>query len=418
MPTQIGLLLGEIAVICLVFGIFKNKGVMIILGQFFLFLGLLIRPGALVILPLIIIWGVYFADRFRFNKRTYLISTGLTVVVAIGCHVSAGMLYGDPNTVPFSHYAMIFFGLVKGGQGYGVALDDLGNAGHYEIYQASWRYLIANPLSLIFGVIENYKQFVSPSSGALGFEFLGNVDSNIRPQLIRPCLMLLSALGVLLAFRRIKHPFGGLVLVGMIGFYLSIAAIPPASADEMRAFAVTMPFLAIACGIGASSGLRLENPISVVPETTAEEGSPWEGQIARNLGIFIVILTLLPPLYFRARGVELPYASNECSADSEAVFFRTPVGSHINLVDKIDYSYSSADVSIDKFRAQLALSPISKLYPKFSGDLKRLPSGTSIWVRVPYIVAIPTQEFSMAKNKVKCVKKLPDSRIYLLVKSE
>ena len=417
MPTQLGLVFGEIAVICLVHGLSVRKRSMIIVGQFFLLVGLLVRPGALLIVPLIMAWGLLYADYFRWSKKVYLFYAVMACVGAIGGHALADMLFGALEKVPFSHYAMIFYGLVKGGQGYGIAISELNDLGHYEVYQAAWRSLISDPGLLFQGVVENYKEFASPNSGALGFEFVGNVDSNIRPQLIRLLLMGLSVVGVLVALSEARKPLGGLIVVGIAGFYLSIAGIPPASADEMRAFSVTMPFLAIACGVGGALILTCKRPINSIKGEIHADASSWEVQVARSMGLVFFLMSLFSPWHIRTKE---PDASIDvrCPVGSEKVAWQIQVGSHIKLIDK-DLGWESVGgVSIDRFRAQIDRGPIRKLYPKFSDDLQNLSSGTSLWIRLPYIVAIPTVKLLASTNPFRCIRKVPGSRIYSLVDIE
>ena len=103
-----------------------------------------------------------------------------------------------------------------------------------------------------------------------------------------------------------------------------------------------------------------------------------------------------------------------CEGRLQQVILRLDNGMKINVVDSDQPHTWAPNIKVSDFRNRLN-GPISYLYPTFSKELQEIPAGSSIIVKIPYLIvartALISEKFGLASL---CIENNPESRISYL----
>lgn len=258
LTEQLGLGLGLLAFGFLWRGASERSRIWIILGLFFLTLALNARAGAFFVLPALVLWiGAFFApEGRRFSWK--IIGFGAVAIVAA---FSANRLLlgalGGSGSAAFSNFSYTLYGLVSGGdwtfvlQQHPELAKLQPDAQAQEVYRLALGKILAHPFSLILGAIRAWLFFLPTAFSFAGIKTLYSFDY------MGSYILSLAALAGLRSIwlDRRKREIG-MVIAALIGIVLSVPFVPPWDADSMRAYAATLPFIALipAWGIGRTFG--------------------------------------------------------------------------------------------------------------------------------------------------------------------
>jgi len=247
----------------------------VLVGLFFLSLGLNARAGAFLILPAIACWAAW---DLRGPSRSLLRILGsATAAILLGFAVNGLVLQvvAIPGAA-YSNFSYVLYGLVFGGNWILalqqhpelVTLAPLDQAN--QVYALVWGQIEAHPLSLVTGCFNAWKAFFIGRSGTW-FSFilyLSPLWTDMREAFLaegmaafnlpRDLWMLLDVAarefwivalnglliaGVLVLMRNRHNRLARLHIAAWAGILLSVPFVPPWDADNMRAYAATMAFI-------------------------------------------------------------------------------------------------------------------------------------------------------------------------------
>ena len=306
MTENLGITCGLLALTALLMATMRRSLLLLLLGIFILALGLCARPGALVVLPLMILFAGW-EGWSRWGKRehecsasssvkcvpmnhqdpsnsaccsrsplpssifylpspaaaaaspTSLRPTGrrvassliaaLLAVVMIMAAFSSNTLLSHTlyqgKVIENGNFAFTLYGMLTGGK-----WSDNLSWSHWNaplVMKESLKLIQAKPQLLVFGAARAYKEAFSRR-----IFFMFNHESRLAT-----LLLLLAAVG-LVALWRMKplRPHALWLTLMALGILLSLPFVPPWDAAE-RPFAVTVPFQALFAGIGLFALLRM-----------------------------------------------------------------------------------------------------------------------------------------------------------------
>ena len=344
---NLGLSLGAVGFAMLWCGARQRQLNNCLLGLLLLTLALNARAGAFFILPAIILWGAWsFRGTARVSWRFLL---GGASVVLLGFILNSIVLkiIGSPDGIAFSNFSYVLYGLLAGGNWTQVLVDhpELKDVSDPElsrrIYALAFEALRANPLGLVKGSLRAWKQFLFDD---YVFSFIANLKANFF-------LQLFSFIALLACYRKRQEPEDFLILMVTMGILVSVPFAPPWDADTMRAYAATLPFIALLPALGLDfvcKNMEWNQLVKVKPQQTA---SPY-------LLIFSLILTgfvFFAPIATKGLA-RIPQFSNvSCPEGTSGVYWRNSSGSSINIVtdDAIQKTHLP-DIRISDFRNELA----------------------------------------------------------------
>ena len=409
LTEHVGLALGMAGSALLLSGARKTDRKFILFGVFLLSLGMNVRAGALLVLPVVILWGSWI---FRGKSRLSVsfIILGL-IAVSLGFLINWGteQLVVDPEiaaskTGMFSNYSYTFYGLAVGGKGWAYINTDypeLRDVANKEavVYEYAFESIRQNPYLLIKGMASSFADFFSPRHGAFSFlyasssdpcmmeDFTGslstcrirNVSVGILPitycmistltlrivdtltSLVVAVLLLIPFFwGIFISYKMRDQAWRSILLAFIVGILLSVPLVPPRDASKMRAFAVTVPMMITVAAVGLSD---LGKTITGKKQhrehlSDADINTIQKPNSSRALVVASALLALgiiLSPIIARLSGKSPAQFSESCPAGLEARQFRFNSGSSIELTEgeATSLTWSGMRVPIRIFKSNL-----------------------------------------------------------------
>ena len=239
MTEQLGFALGNLAVFFLLIAS-KNKNIIhALLGLGLLSLALIARAGAFFILPGLIIW---IALAFR-SKNVLWRAPGLAIAVVVLAFILNSVLLktlADPQGIPFSNYSYTLYGLASGNKGWTQAGQDHPTASATEVFSLAIQKIRSDPTLLLRGMLRSFRDYFTVDRGAFTFIPFGSLQSRANV-----LLWGLIFTGLVFSILNRREGIHGLILASFIGVFASLFLVPPIDANDMRAFAATIPFTAL-----------------------------------------------------------------------------------------------------------------------------------------------------------------------------
>ena len=270
------------------------------LGLFFISLAEAVRIAALVILPVLIIGSGLFLDRKRkFSFKKLIIGAGIVILPFI-CVFLVGKIYNTVGNSAFNNFVYILYGQAKGGAGWTqFGIDNPGIDDPRVIFEFTWDFIKAHPLSLLIGFAKSFFELFNPKGSNL-FSFMTR-SSSVALNLINWALFFLCfSTAIIQAIKRIKDSKVQLFLMFcLIGIILSAPIAPPRDSGLMRVYASTMPFLF----------LFVSQAAEILPYSAQKEDIQSTKNISLPFFLFTALnslMILLSPLLFGA----LTYLTN------------------------------------------------------------------------------------------------------------
>lgn len=369
MTENLGLALGTLGFALLWRGAWQKQINNCLFGLFLLTLALNARAGALLILPAIILWGTWaFRGTNRFSPRFLL---GGSSVVLLGFILNSFVLkiVASSEGMGFSNFSYILYSLIVGGD-WGQVLVDHPEIKALEepefsqkIYALAFEALRANPLGLFWGSLRAWKEFIVDD---YVFSFIYNLKVNFF-------LQILSLIALLNCYRQRQEPIASLMMVTTFGILVSVPFAPPWATEIMRAYAATMPFVAVLPVLGLlflTKKLEWQQQDKVLPQDNSS-------QFLRVFSIILVAFVIIAPITTRLLSRPPQFANVSCQDGTPALYSRVTPGSSIKLVadDSIRQTHLP-NVRLSDFRNGLA--PFGIGYPDLAKELANLSPSTTI----------------------------------------
>jgi len=232
---------------------------------FFLFSALLFslsqaaRPGAVVVLPLLILFSGWLWKRK--GKPSWKLLLIVTIIVIAGFMINTFIFSTTTrgDSVQTNNILYGIYGLAVGGKGWEQIFVDHPEINSLKpgvreqrIMEIVLQELTSHPENFIKGLIVQFKILFSFQSTNSLFSFVYSKNSIFSYGLIS-LFFLLSAVGLAAAVIHCKKPFNAFLLMLALGFLLSLPFAPAYQTQYMRVYAASIPFLGILPAFGLYS---------------------------------------------------------------------------------------------------------------------------------------------------------------------
>lgn len=250
MTENLGILCGLLSLTLFLISIQRKNIALLLFGIFMLSLGLCARPGALFVLPFMVLFAGYMVLndwQLTFNKphasiwkSVVIMFLALSIIVAaFGSNtLLEKTVYQGKKVITNGNFPFTLYGMLIGGK-----WSDAASRFHWNsqlAMQESLSLVKEKPQLLVMGAARAYRE-------AVGRRILFMFHHESRPATI---LLLLALLGLVAVWKQeTLQPYALWVTFMAAGILLSIPFAPPWDADE-RPFAATVPFQALLASIG------------------------------------------------------------------------------------------------------------------------------------------------------------------------
>jgi len=334
MSENLGVALGTLGFGLLWRGTSSKNLWLLSLGIFVTTVGLNARAGAFFMLPLIVFWLLWFTarDKFTWWKKSLSFSMG---AIVLGFILSLGLtrLIAVPAGVPFANFSYTLYGLASGGNSWAYVFE-----AHPEvlslqepeqskrIYKLAFDLIRENPLQTIEGALFNWKMLFSNTWYSV-YSYIGGENSNIS-MAARWGMYLLALAGIYAWLRERDDPYKSLVMVSVLGVFLSVPLLPPTDAYRMRPYAASIVILGMLPAMGFHSLLTKTGRGFI--------SKPAEGFIPASassaFSILIIMVTLIGSLGVKFTARPLDLVPVPCESGTDFAIIRFDRGTFINIL--------------------------------------------------------------------------------------
>jgi hypothetical protein len=406
---NLGMTLGVLGFALLWLSADEKKVTAAFYGVVLLTLGLIARPGAFFVLPMLILWMViYFRDdKSWLSYKTLLVASACVMFGFAVNHILISVV-GNPNGRAFSNFAYVLYGLVFGGNNHTAInnppLEIIGLSGKAltdKLYQISIAAVIHNPFLLLPSILRAWKVYILKGyafSFILPDNIIGNPNnpeikklfypiSNFQAhaQFVTPLVYIavfhiLSLAGAYWAYRN-RTKGGSLIMAFLGGIFLSIPFAPPWDCDTGRVYAATIPVLAMMPSYGISNILSHFKKKGTFYEN---ESTKKKQQIDFNLililifSVFLLLVSIGGPVAIKHTRSDAAANKMECTDGKEQLSLRLGSGSYITFVDNIGRNTAVPRIRIKDFTENL--DRLTYLYPEIVAELSKLAANQNLFL--------------------------------------
>jgi hypothetical protein len=315
--------------------------------------------------------------------------------------LSAHTSYLFPNSL----YS--FYGMAAGGHGWGyfkIARPDIWAMDEPErtrmLFQATIEVIKANPLILVWNMLKQYYYFVLLGNTSV-FSYL---FTTIRWYNIGLIAVLYSAsLWTIIKLIRIRKGLTSLILLAiLVGILLSIPFVPPQDESDMRAYAVSVPVMALfpALAIQDWAGWiwkRIAGKLRMVqPSESTHESKTCLIPVSLSFGILVIALAVLPTYTMRGAARPAFVAPAVCASGEVPIswlYQRENSMSIVNNQDPIGI-YSIRMSQVERLMHDIYFAPHLGVFQSMTegyavSQQVNLVDGSSGWVLAPTVQLKP-----------------------------
>ncbi len=265
MSENMGFILGTSSFTFFLVALRKLKHYPKVSIPFFLFSTLLYslsqaaRPGAVVVLPLLILFaGWLWKGKGKLSWKFMLVTT---IIVAAGFLINTLIFSATTpgNIDQMNNAGYGIYGLAVGGKGWEQILIDHPEVNslpqgirEQRIMEIILQEVASRPTNFINGLLHQFKILFSFQSTNSIFSFVYSKNDIFNYGLIS-LFFLLSAIGMVTAVFHRKKPFTAFILLLTLGFLLSLPFAPAYQSQYMRVYAASIPLLGILPAFGFSA---------------------------------------------------------------------------------------------------------------------------------------------------------------------
>ena len=368
LSENLGIIFGTLSLAVLLRGIFAKNKILVAGGAFLLTLGLNARAGAFFVLPLIILWVWFFyTHRLELIKKagaTFLIFASILLGFLINNLLVETMSFSRKEERPGGgNFAYSLYGMVFGGdwtkyQESPELLELREKELTDELYLRVIEAVKENPSLLSNGMIRAWQVF-----------FNGFVFSFVYEPRLNAILFALT--GVSLIFMLMERSdIARFLLACLVGIVLSVPFAPPWDADSMRAYAATIPLVAIFPAFALNRLQKLFQNCFIKnnhPSTNSsffEEQHTWISPLTIFSALMVLFCFPFPLILQRvkaAQNIELMGSALYENSDGR-ITFRLLKRNFLNIVSDNAQYVSSPDVRKGDFEENII--GFKSMYPE------------------------------------------------------
>ena len=306
LSENLGLTLGGLAFVCLWAAADNRKIHLFLLGVFFMALAQITRSGAVLVLPFLILWGMFWlASNFR-SKMIVMFGGGAVIILAFLMNRLLLLAGGGDPALAFSNFSDTLYGLsvasqLSIGAWKQIVVDHPDVASLAEpvrsqsIYRLAFDNIISQPGTFATALFRNLQTYTISNGGL-------NMVAGTKAWVL---VQIPSLLGVLWCIRYFKNPRYVLLLFVLGGILLSATIVT--EDGGLRVFAATVPFSAVIAALGlrwiyrSSFNKDLKNYIPDESQVSYEKFAVYSGVL---LVISLLLTIILVPLNIASRPAE------------------------------------------------------------------------------------------------------------------
>lgn len=313
-------------------GISANKEWVVLFGIAMIALALNVRPGAMFVLPALLLWGGWaFRGQRKFSFKFFGLGAALILLVF---YANSRMIAFVSNSggVAFENFAWAFYGLASGGNSWTYVFEanpQLALLDDKEvtpaIYKLAFELIRTQPELILKGALFYWRMFFSNTwYNAYAFVAGDNYWANLAA---RWGMYLLNGLGIYKWFRNRTNPYANLAILTALGVLASVPFVPPTDAYRVRLYAATIPFFVLLAGMGVSF---LTDKIPARFFKPQIEPSQNQSPVA-IFSLALILVMIVAPVMIKTNGAIPPAPETACPDGLEGFFTRFDEGTAINL---------------------------------------------------------------------------------------
>ena len=332
MSENLGVALGALG-----FGLLWRAGMnqrlwMIWLGLLVTTLALNARAGAFFLLPLLILWaGWLLRGDKRVSWRSLVISS-TAVILGFGLNLTLTRFLAVPSGVPFANFSYTLYGLSSGGHSWAYVFD-----AHPEvlalqepeqsrrIYELAFELMREEPILTVKGALFNWKMLFSNTWYNV-YSYIGGENWTVVI-IARWMMYLLAVAGIYAWYRDPNDPVKSLVMISIVGVFISVPVLPPTDAYRMRPYAASIAILAALPAMGFHLLLEktTRNPLGGREKDTAS------GPSTALFSMLLILITFSGPLLIKSTAQPIIRTPSQCPSALDTVLIRFDAGTYVNI---------------------------------------------------------------------------------------
>jgi hypothetical protein len=290
------------------------------------------RAGAFFMLPLLILWAGWLYRENKWVSWKALMISASAVILGFGLNLSLTRLVAVPSGVPFANFSYTLYGLASGGKSWAYVFE-----AHPEvlsirepeqskrIYQLAFELIRDKPLQMVQGAFFNWRMLFSNTWYNI-YSYVGGENWNINVA-ARWGMYLLCILGIYSWSQDRKDPIKTLIMVSVVGIFISVPFLPPTDAYRMRPYASSIIILAAlpALGLDFLTQKTIQRFISHPNETSSYSPALIVFTIA------LIATTWLGPILIKSTASQRIFTGVSCTAQQSFVNVHYARGTYINI---------------------------------------------------------------------------------------
>jgi hypothetical protein len=338
MTENFGIALGSLGFTILWRGSADKNMWLIGLGILSSTLALNARAGAFFILPLLVIWAgwVFRGHKWRPLKAITIAFTA--IILGFSLNLFLGRLIGQPGGIPFANFSYTLYSLAAGGKSWAYIYSVhpeifvLPEPAHTKkIFQMAFDLMRTNPLLTVQGALFFWKALFTNTLYNI-FSFVSKENWVLSP-IVKWPLYMLSLLGIYVCIQNRKSSLNMLVIVCIVGIFLSVPFVPPTDSFRIRPYASSIAMISVLPALGFGYLVSKIKP-GLVNEYTSKESSFYTTVYLNGL---LILITLTGPLIIKHISQVPPMVPQTCKLlGSEQVIIFFAKGTYINVIKNKD----------------------------------------------------------------------------------
>lgn len=308
------------------------------LGIFSTTLALNARAGAFFILPLLVMWaGWIFREQKWYSVRAIIIALS-AMVIGFALNLLLGRLIGQPGGIPFANFSYTLYSLAAGGKSWAYIYTVhpevflLPEPAHTKkIFQMAFDLMRTNPSLTIQGALFFWKALFTNTLYNV-FSFVSKENWLLSPT-VKWSLYILSILGMYVCIRDRKSSLNTLIIVCIVGIFLSVPFVPPTDSFRIRPYASSIAMISILPALGFGYLINKIKP-GFLNEYTPKE-SPLSTTVYFNS--LLILITLTAPVFIKNFSPSPSVTPQACGfSNSEKVMIFFAKGTYVNVTRNKD----------------------------------------------------------------------------------
>lgn len=332
MSETLGVAVSLFAVALLWRGISAQKEWITLFGIGMIALALNVRPGAMFVLPALLLWGGWaFRGHGKFSLKFFGLGAGIVLLVFYANSKMIDFVAGSSG-VAFENFAWAFYGLASGGNSWTYVFEahpELGLLKDTEvtpaIYRLAFELILTEPSLIIKGAFFYWRMFFS-DSWYNAYAFVAGENYWVN-QAARWGMYILGALGIFKWLKDHKDAYTSLALITALGVLASVPFVPPTDAYRVRLYAATIPFFILLPGMGL---VFLQEKIPT-PLLKPNLRNHTEGYLMPISSVILIGLILVAPLIVKTTGAPPTVTEPICPPEMEGFVTSFDKGMSINI---------------------------------------------------------------------------------------